>query len=214
MNPLNFVAVILKVLLVNLLAALNFANFFKLEKKRKKTWPRIKKNLKTFFTRLVNTTLPLTSLLSCLMSYRGGEVPLCHSEGRLSSVDCVFTSPRADQPARSTATLVPATTARAPAGPRRPAASRQRRYLYLYADGLQQAQRRNASIRGPRHFLKSGPLKLITKSSRTVESPLPPVGPPSLDAAATPSLVHWAGRAFNVHIQCSSNACPDDSWTS
>ena len=28
MNPLNFVAVILKVLLVNLLAALNFANFF------------------------------------------------------------------------------------------------------------------------------------------------------------------------------------------
>jgi len=37
MNPLNFVAVILKVLLVNLLAALNFANFFKLEKKRKKT---------------------------------------------------------------------------------------------------------------------------------------------------------------------------------
>ena len=149
-----------------------------------------KKNLKTFFTRLVNTTLPLTSLLFCLMSYRGGEVPLCHSEGRLSSVDCVFTSPRADQPARSTATLVPATTARAPAGPRRPAASRQRRYLYLYADGLQQAQWRNASIRGPRHFLKSGPLKLITKSSRTVEGPLPPVGPPSLDAAATPSLGH------------------------
>jgi len=29
MNPLNFVAVILKVLLVNLLAALNFANFKK-----------------------------------------------------------------------------------------------------------------------------------------------------------------------------------------
>jgi len=28
MNPLNFVAVILKVLLVNLLAALNFANVF------------------------------------------------------------------------------------------------------------------------------------------------------------------------------------------
>jgi len=126
----------------------------------------------------VNTILPLTSLLSCLMSYRGGEVPLCHSEGRLSSVDCVFTSPRADQPARSTATLVPATTARAPAGPRRPAASRQRRYLYLYADGLQQAQRRNASIRGPRHFLKSGPLKLITKSSRTVEGPLTTSGAP------------------------------------
>ena len=40
MNPLNFVAVILKVLLVNLLAALNFANFFKNKKtfgkKRKK----------------------------------------------------------------------------------------------------------------------------------------------------------------------------------
>jgi len=35
MNPLNFVAVILKVLLVNLLAALNFANvFFKNNKKR------------------------------------------------------------------------------------------------------------------------------------------------------------------------------------
>ena len=33
MNPLNFVAVILKVLLVNLLAALNFANVF-LNKKR------------------------------------------------------------------------------------------------------------------------------------------------------------------------------------
>jgi len=29
MNELNFVAVVLKVLLVNLLAALNFANFFK-----------------------------------------------------------------------------------------------------------------------------------------------------------------------------------------
>ena len=28
MNELNFVAVVLKVLLVNLLAALNFANFF------------------------------------------------------------------------------------------------------------------------------------------------------------------------------------------
>jgi len=29
LNELNFVAVVLKVLLVNLLAALNFANFFK-----------------------------------------------------------------------------------------------------------------------------------------------------------------------------------------
>jgi len=33
MNPLNFVAVILKVLLVNLLAALNFANVFFIDKK-------------------------------------------------------------------------------------------------------------------------------------------------------------------------------------
>jgi len=33
MNPLNFVAVILKVLLVNLLAALNFANVFKNKKR-------------------------------------------------------------------------------------------------------------------------------------------------------------------------------------
>jgi len=41
MNPLNFVAVILKVLLVNLLAALNFANvFFKI----KNVW-KIKKNV-------------------------------------------------------------------------------------------------------------------------------------------------------------------------
>ena len=32
MNPLNFVAVILKVLLVNLLAAMNFANVFKNKK--------------------------------------------------------------------------------------------------------------------------------------------------------------------------------------
>ena len=32
MNPLNFVAVILKVLLVNLLAALNFANVWKIQK--------------------------------------------------------------------------------------------------------------------------------------------------------------------------------------
>ena len=34
MNPLNFVAVILKVLLVNLLAALNFVNVFLKIKKR------------------------------------------------------------------------------------------------------------------------------------------------------------------------------------
>jgi len=31
MNPFNFVAVILKVLLVNLLATLNFATFFKIK---------------------------------------------------------------------------------------------------------------------------------------------------------------------------------------
>ena len=45
MNPLNFVAVILKVLLANLFAALNFANVF-LNKKRlenKKTLKNIKK---------------------------------------------------------------------------------------------------------------------------------------------------------------------------
>jgi len=43
MNPLNFVAVILKVLLVNLLAALDFANVF-LNKKRLENK---KKRLKT-----------------------------------------------------------------------------------------------------------------------------------------------------------------------
>jgi len=42
MNPLTFVAVILKVLLVNLLAALNFENVFF----NKKVW-KIKKTLKT-----------------------------------------------------------------------------------------------------------------------------------------------------------------------
>ena len=42
-NPLNFVAVILKVLLVNLLAALNFANvFFKIKKRLEKTLKRKK----------------------------------------------------------------------------------------------------------------------------------------------------------------------------
>jgi len=44
MNPLNFVAVILKVLLVNLLAALNFVNVFL--KIKKNVW-KIKKALKT-----------------------------------------------------------------------------------------------------------------------------------------------------------------------
>ena len=42
MNPLNFVAVVLKVLLVNLFAALNFANVFL----NKNVW-KIKKTLKT-----------------------------------------------------------------------------------------------------------------------------------------------------------------------
>jgi len=42
----------------------------------------------------------------------------------------------------------------------------------------------------PSHFLRSGPLKLITKNSNC-RGPLPPVGPPSLDAAATPSLGYW-----------------------
>jgi len=39
MNPLNFVAVILEVILVNLLAALNFANVFL----NKKTFGKLKK---------------------------------------------------------------------------------------------------------------------------------------------------------------------------
>jgi len=43
-NPLNFVAVILKVLLVNLLAALTFAKVFK---NKKNVW-KIKKTLKTY----------------------------------------------------------------------------------------------------------------------------------------------------------------------
>ena len=60
-NPLNFVAVILKVLLVNLLAALNFANvFFKIKKRLEKTLKRkkryqifFKKRKKRFFTSMV-----------------------------------------------------------------------------------------------------------------------------------------------------------------
>ena len=43
MNPMNFVAVILKVLLVNLLATLNFANVF--FKNKKNVW-KIKKTFK------------------------------------------------------------------------------------------------------------------------------------------------------------------------
>ena len=64
MNPLNFVAVILKVLLVNLLAALNFANVIlnKKSSENKKTLKnvknvtKIKKNVKTFFTSVVKAT--------------------------------------------------------------------------------------------------------------------------------------------------------------
>jgi len=43
MNSLNFVAVILKVLLVNLLAALNFANVFFINKKRLENKKNVKK---------------------------------------------------------------------------------------------------------------------------------------------------------------------------
>jgi len=49
MNPLNFVAVSLKVILVNLLAALNFADVLK---KTENVW-KIKKRKKTFFTSMV-----------------------------------------------------------------------------------------------------------------------------------------------------------------
>jgi len=62
MNPLNFVAVILKVLLVNLLAALNFANVFSNKKTfgklkntlKRKNVTKIKKHVKTFFTSMVS----------------------------------------------------------------------------------------------------------------------------------------------------------------
>jgi len=60
MNPLNFVADILKVLLVNLLAALNLPTFFKNKKRleNKKNVKNVKnvtkiKNVKTFFTSVV-----------------------------------------------------------------------------------------------------------------------------------------------------------------
>jgi len=44
-------------------------------------------------------------------------------------------------------------------------------------------------------------LKLITKNSRTVGGPLPPVGPPSLDAAATPSFCHWVVVRIFVSVR-------------
>ena len=61
---------------------------------------------------------------------------------------------------------------------RRPAAHR-RISTSRYACRLPpcKRQRRNATIR-PRHFLRSGLLKLIAKNSRTVGGSLPPVGPP------------------------------------
>ena len=43
MNPLNFVAVILKVLLVNLLTALNFANVFLKNKKKLENKKNVRK---------------------------------------------------------------------------------------------------------------------------------------------------------------------------
>jgi len=79
MNPLNFVAVILKVLLVNLLAALNFANFLK---KFKKTWEnkKVKKRLKKRFLHLCRTPLTTTARrqlldnqLGVTAEFSGGE---------------------------------------------------------------------------------------------------------------------------------------------
>jgi len=64
MNPLNFAAAILKVLLVNLIAALNFANVFKKIKnvwKIKKVFKNVKKRdqnkktLKTFSTSMLHS---------------------------------------------------------------------------------------------------------------------------------------------------------------
>jgi len=45
MNPLNFVAVTLKVLVVNLLDALNFVNVLKKVRKIKKNFKNVKKTL-------------------------------------------------------------------------------------------------------------------------------------------------------------------------
>ena len=94
-----------------------------------------------------------------------------------------------------------------------------RRHLLYYAHkpdaqriNIKWRQRRNATTRCPRHFLRSGPLKLITKNSRTVGGPLPPV-----DAAATPSLRHRvAGVAVGPavagagtrHLPPSPDTCP------
>jgi len=79
MNPLNFVAVILKVLLVNLLAALNFANF---KKNLKNVW-KIKKSKnikKNVFLHLCRTPLTTTARrqlldnqLGVTAEFSGGE---------------------------------------------------------------------------------------------------------------------------------------------
>jgi len=54
MDPLNFFAVILKVFLVNLLAALNFANVFK-NKKRLENKKKRQKRVKNVFTSMPGT---------------------------------------------------------------------------------------------------------------------------------------------------------------
>jgi len=83
MNPLNFVAVILKVLLVNLLAALKFDKVFYNKKnvlKIKKTLKNvteIKKTQKLFFTSMVVfTPPPIRGARSIVMS---ASVCLCVS---------------------------------------------------------------------------------------------------------------------------------------
>ena len=50
-----------------------------------------------------------------------------------------------------------------------------------------------------RHFLRSRPLKLITKNSRTVGGPLPPVGPP----VTTQQPPHRYATAFVLFLTCS-----------
>jgi len=74
MNPLNFVAVILKVLLVNLLAALNFSNVFKNKKnvwkikkmfKNVKNVTKIKKNVKQRFLHPCVSTPARAELRRC-----------------------------------------------------------------------------------------------------------------------------------------------------
>ena len=61
MNPLNFVVVILKVLLVNLLAAVNFPNVFLNKKKRLEN----KKNVKNVFTSMEDATMATMLTILC-----------------------------------------------------------------------------------------------------------------------------------------------------